>query len=268
MVIQMIRICKGEFVFPDPQAAASCLMIVDPDTAALIPAGESGGTKEQRVPQESGRKPVGGEWIFGRRRFVDAFPGLRNPLIRRPSPFAWTGSAGGSQEKEPPGFSNTLAASTRGSQEDIVFLFHFEEGDPSQQALPLAVILSWRAVMGEPEERAAGELDDFADRGLFEHEDGNLHAHIDPSLLSTGNRCGAGRPMNKWGRLHRRASCNLPGRAMRPEDKPALLHPCRSPPSEWIRFRPCVDFACTRMREMRLHPVSFSGSSRRGAAVS
>lgn len=134
MVIQMIRICKGEFVFPDPQAAASCLMIVDPDTAALIPAGESGGTKEQRVPQESGRKPVGGEWIFGRRRFVDAFPGLRNPLIRRPSPFAWTGSAGGSQEKEPPGFSNTLAASTRGSQEDIVFLFHFEEGDPSQQA--------------------------------------------------------------------------------------------------------------------------------------
>ncbi|MGB0089030.1 MAG: hypothetical protein WBP80_06000, partial [Planifilum fulgidum] len=85
-------------------------------------------------PQESGRKPVGGEWIFGRRRFVDAFPGLRNPLIRRPSPFAWTGSAGGSQEKEPPGFSNTLAASTRGSQEDIVFLFHFEEGDPSQQA--------------------------------------------------------------------------------------------------------------------------------------
>jgi len=118
-------------------------------------------------------------------RFVDAFPGLRNPLIRRPSPFAWTGSAGGSQEKEPPGFSNTLAASTRGSQEDIVFLFHFEEGDPSQQALPLAVILSWRAVMGEPEERAAGELDDFADRGLFEHEDGNLHAHIDPSLLSS-----------------------------------------------------------------------------------
>src|SRR5690606_21205193 len=150
MVIQMIRICKGEFVFPDPQAAASCLMIVDPDTAALIPAGEksgacrewieqkdprtAGGTKEQRVPQESGRKPVGGEWIFRRRRFVDAFPGLRNPLIRRPSPFAWTGSAGGSQEKEPPGFSNTLAASTRGSQEDIVFLFHFEEGDPSQQA--------------------------------------------------------------------------------------------------------------------------------------
>ncbi|MFO7291050.1 MAG: hypothetical protein C0P67_013815 [Bacillota bacterium] len=186
MVIQMIRICKGEFVFPDPQAAASCLMIVDPDTAALIPAGESGGTKEQRVPQESGRKPVGGEWIFGRRRFVDAFPGLRNPLIRRPSPFAWTGSAGGSQEKEPPGFSNTLAASGPAAVKRISSSFSISKKETRpNRPLPLAVILSWRAVMGEPEERAAGELDDFADRGLFEHEDGNLHAHIDPSLLSS-----------------------------------------------------------------------------------
>src|SRR5690606_40995383 len=59
MVIQMIRICKGEFVFPDPQAAASCLMIVDPDTAALIPAGEKSGACREWIEQKDPRTAGG-----------------------------------------------------------------------------------------------------------------------------------------------------------------------------------------------------------------